>query len=322
MSELNVSVVGLGSIAEYHLRSFAKLPGVNLHAVMSRNQKSVDRAVSEYHVDKGFQDYNEMLSDPKTDAVVVCSPSDLHFEMARSALKAGKHVLVEKPLASNLKEARRLCRLADQCSRTLMVAMTARFTPQYLEAFHSIRGGRIGEIIQIVIRWFENKTIGVNWEKKQVPIDEKTSTVLYHHGSHMLDAALWFAGDELADIHVAGAKRQVLNDDVAVLMRTKKGIIITSVHSFNSSQEHHDVVVIGTKGVVEITGYEELKVNGQTRVKTTWDQGLEQGVNNQAAEFADSIRQNRPPVAAGRALLASFDALDRAYLQLQRQGLA
>ncbi len=92
----------------------------------------------------------------------------------------------------------------------------------------------------------------VNWEKKQVSIDEKTSTVLYHHGSHMLDVALWFAGDELADIHIA------------VLMRTKKDIIITSVHSFNSPQKHHDVVVIGTKSVVEIAGYEELKVNGQT----------------------------------------------------------
>lgn len=322
MNNVNISIVGLGSIAEYHLCSFKKLSGVNLRAVMSRKKESIERVIDKYKVETGFQDYHELLSDTKTDAIVICTPNNLHFEMAKEALNSGKHVLVEKLMASNLKEAKELCRLAEKKKRILMVAMTVRFTPQYMGAFHSLQKGEIGEILQIIIRWLEKKTIGVNWERKKVPVDEKTSTVLYHHGSHMLDAALWFANDEIKEVHVVGSKHQILNDDISVLIKTKKGILITSVHSFNSSQKIHDVVVVGTKGVIEIKGYEQLKVNGQIRIDTTWKKGLEQGVDAQAKEFVKSIQTNRPPIASGKNLFVSFKTLEKAYSQLGKQRLA
>ena len=321
MENINVAIVGLGSIAEHHLRSFKKLSGVNLRAVMSRKKESIERVIDEYKVEIGFQDYHKLLADDKTDAIVICTPNNLHFEMAKEALNSGKHVLVEKPMASNLKEAKELCWLAEKKKRILMVAMTARFTPQYMGAFHSLQKREIGEIFQIIIRWLEKKTIGINWEKKKVPVDEKTSTVLYHHGSHMLDAALWFANDKIDKVYVVGARHQILNDDISVLIKTKKGILITSIHSFNSSQKIHDVVLVGTKGVVEIKGYEQLKVNGQIRIDTTWEKGLGQGVDAQTKEFVKSIQANRLPIASGWELLASFKALENAHSQLEKQGL-
>ena len=157
---------------------------------MTRNRNSVERVMEKYGLEIGVQDYDELLSDENTDAVVICTPNDLHFSMTQKALNAGKHVLVEKPLAGNLQEASQLCRLARENQCLLMVAMTVRFTPQYSEAFKCIRNGEIGEVIQIAIRWLEQKSIGINWEKKPVPVDKTTSTILYHHGSHMLDAAL------------------------------------------------------------------------------------------------------------------------------------
>ena len=321
MNNINIAIVGLGSIAEYHLRSFSNLPDVNLRAVMSRKKESVDRVMNKYGVEKGFRNYDELLADDKTNAIVLCTPNNLHFEMAKSALNAGKHVLVEKPVASSMEEAKELCHIAEKNKGILMVAMTARFTPQYLKSFHAIRKGEIGDIIQIIIRWFENKTIGINWEKKKVPVDKKTSTVLYQHGSHMLDASLWFINEQIEEVYAVGSKRQVLNDDVSILVKTKKGKIITSTHSFNSLQKIHDMVVLGTKGVIEIKGYEQMKVNGVLRVNTTWQEGFEQGVNAQSKEFIASIRDNKDPISSGKELLVSFNVLEKAYLQLKKQGL-
>lgn len=321
MRKLNLAVVGLGSIAEYHLRSFQKLPGANLRAVMSRNSNSMERVKNTYHVEKSFQDYGQLLGEKEVDALVLCTPNDLHFEMAKAALEAGKHVLVEKPLAGTLAEAKTLCQLAKKNKRTLMVAMTARFTPQYLSAFHILRKGEIGEIIQILIRWLETKTIGINWEKKPVPVDKRTSTVLYHHGSHMLDAALWFINEEPDIVRAVGSRRQVLNDDVAILVKTKKGKLISSVHSFNSPRKFHDLLVIGANGLLEINSYEKLFLNGDLKVQTTWQEGLNKGVDNQAVEFLESILEDRPPIAGGREVLASFKVLEKAYTQLERQGL-
>ena len=321
MNNINIAIVGLGSIAEYHLCSFSNLPGVNLRAVMSRKKESVDRVMNKYGVEKGFRNYDELLADDKTNAIVLCTPNNLHFEMAKSALNAGKHVLVEKPVASSMEEAKELCHLAEENKRILMVAMTARFTPQYLKSFHTIRKGEIGDIIQIIIRWLENKKIGINWEKKKVPVDKKTSTVLYHHGSHMIDVSLWLINEQIEEVYAVGSKRQVLNDDVSILVKTKKGKIITSTHSFNSLQKIHDMVVLGTKGVIEIKGYEQMKVNGVLRVNTTWQEGFEQGVNAQSKEFIASIRDNKDPISSGKELLVSFNVLEKAYLQLKKQGL-
>lgn len=321
-STIGLAVVGLGSIAEYHLRVFSRHKAVRLTAVMSRKPDSLAHAKSRYGIAQGYRSYPELLADPAVEGVVLCTPNDLHFAMARAALRAGKHVLVEKPMAASLAEARVLCRLARVRQRTLMVAMTARFTPQYLQAYRGLQKGEIGDVLQIVIRWLERKTIGVNWEKKRVPIDPKTSTVLYHHGSHMLDAALWFLGDRVDHLCAFGGRHQVLNDDVTVVIRTRKGRLVTCVHSFNALTRLHDLVVLGTQGVIAIKGYERLDVNGRLRVSTSWQAGFEQGVHNQDHEFVDSICDDRAPISAGEELLASLEALERAYAQLRRQGVA
>jgi len=317
-----IGIVGLGSIAQYHLRAFAALGGATLRSVMSRRRESVEGAVRQFGVERGFLDYDELLADPGTHAVVICTPSVMHFDMARAALEAGKHVLVEKPMAATTNEVRDLNALAAPRKRVLMAAMTARFTPQYLEAYHAIRRGEIGNVVQIVIRWLEAKTIGVNWEKKPVPVDPKTSCVLYHHGSHMIDAALWFADDTVLDLRVAGARRQALVDDLAVLIRTRKGVLITSVHSFNASERIHDVAIVGDRGVIRIEEYCRLTVNGRPVVETAWDEGLEHGVANQAREFVGAIREGREPIACAADIEPGMQALETGYSQLQELGLA
>ncbi|MBI4025027.1 MAG: Gfo/Idh/MocA family oxidoreductase [Verrucomicrobia bacterium] len=320
MKPIHLGIVGLGSIAEYHLRAFGRLDGVTLAAVASREPERVARVVREYGVAQGCRDYDQMLTATPLDAVVICTPSDLHAPMAAQALRAGKHVLVEKPLAVDPQEVDALCRLAREQGRILMAAMTARFTPQYLEAFRETTRGAIGGIQQIVIRWLEKKTIGVNWEGKAVSVDPRTSTALYHHGAHMLDAALWLAHDEAREVYAIGAKRQALNDAVAVLVRTRKGVLVSSVHSFNSPIKIHDCVIVGDSGLMEIRGYETLTVNGQVKIEVPWRTGLEGGVYNQAAEFVAAIRESRPPIASGEEVRATMAALAEAYDQLAKQG--
>src|SRR5438309_495414 len=138
---MNVGIIGYGYTGQQHAKAIARIDGVTLRAIAESDERK--RLMAPVH---SFVDYRSLLADTSIEAVTVCLPHHLHEEVASAALIAGKHVLVEKPLAMNLSAGRRLCDMAETPKQVLMVEMTHRFLPPLQEAKRLIAMGEIGEI--------------------------------------------------------------------------------------------------------------------------------------------------------------------------------
>ena len=130
MTVLNVAVAGVGALGRHHARILAGMDGVNLVAVADRNEDAASKLAAEYGCE-AVGDVRQILSE--VDAVSVVTPTCTHAEVAGACLAAGKHVLVEKPLSSDLAEAERLTLQAQTAGRVLAVGHVERFNPAYEE---------------------------------------------------------------------------------------------------------------------------------------------------------------------------------------------
>jgi predicted dehydrogenase len=133
-----MAVVGLGFMGGVHRKAIASAPGVELAAVVS-SRAATDSA-------KHYPTLDSALADPEIDAVDLCLPTDLHESAAIAALRKGKHVLVEKPMALSVESCRRMIDEAERAERILMVAHVLRFLPPYRALQNAIDAGELGPI--------------------------------------------------------------------------------------------------------------------------------------------------------------------------------
>jgi len=143
---INVLQIGYGYWGPNLARNLSRIPGVRMAALCDPEQKSIDKFVSNFPGTQIYKDYRKALSEDNCQAVVVSTPAALHFRIAKEALEAGKHVLVEKPLALSSEEGRTLVELAHRNKRTLMVGHTFLYNSAVLKIKEYIDEGRIGDV--------------------------------------------------------------------------------------------------------------------------------------------------------------------------------
>jgi predicted dehydrogenase len=139
-------VVSTGRMAAKMVTDFALTENAKVQAVLSRTQERAQAAATEWGIEQAFSDYDAMLAQDAIDAIYIASPHPAHFEQAKRALEAGKHVLVEKPITMRASEARELAQIAVANDRFLMEAMWMLFNPAIQEALRRVRDGEIGDV--------------------------------------------------------------------------------------------------------------------------------------------------------------------------------
>ena len=155
---IRVGVVGTG-MGRYHMEGFAKQDGVELVAVCDLNQPEARLFADQYGVDnaKVFTDYRKMFSMPELDAVGIATPNCMHAPMTIDALKKGKHVLIEKPMALNPKEAKAMVSAAKKAGKRLMVEQAMRFSKDAQLARAYYDRGEYGEVYYARSTWIRRK---------------------------------------------------------------------------------------------------------------------------------------------------------------------
>jgi predicted dehydrogenase len=143
---LRVGLIGAGTIANYHLRSYAANPLVELVGIYDRNMIRAEGVANAYGAERAFASLSEMLADPGIDAVSICTWNDSHSELAVAALDAGKHVLVEKPLSRTVTEALEVERAVERSGKHLQVGFVRRFGTNALTLKKFIDAGTIGDV--------------------------------------------------------------------------------------------------------------------------------------------------------------------------------
>ena len=193
MKKLRVGIIGSGSIAQaVHIPGYQKVEGVKLAAFCDTNRKTLKAAAEKFGVKQTYTDYKKMLAAAKLDAVSVCTPNAFHAAPTIAALKAGAHVLVEKPIALNADEARRMAAAARKAKRLLMVAFNSRWRAdvQYLK--RCVESGMLGDIYYGEAVYLRRRGIP-GWG---VFVNKELSGggPLIDVGVHMLDLALYLMG--------------------------------------------------------------------------------------------------------------------------------
>jgi predicted dehydrogenase len=191
---LRCGVIGAGAIGLDHLNSLSQCHRAAAVAIAESNPARAKEASERFKIPRSYSDYRELLDQADIDAVTIALPNYLHAQVAIEALKARKHVLLEKPMAMNAKECAKVIDTAEKMRRTVMVGQNFRFNRQTQLAKLVIQRGDLGEIYHARCFWLRRNgipRIGSWFTQKKLA----GGGCVYDIGSHMLDACLHLLGD-------------------------------------------------------------------------------------------------------------------------------
>lgn len=190
---LRVGVIGAG-VGALHLEAYAEIPRVEIVGLAGLDDARVRQVAEQYYVPKTYREYADLLAAPGIDAVSVCLPNALHLPVSLAALQAGKHVLVEKPLARNADEGRAIVAAAEAADRVLMISFDKRYRGDVQWIKRYIDSGAIGRIYYAKAHWMRRSGIPRlgSWF---VSKDQAGGGPLVDLGVHVLDIAMYLMGE-------------------------------------------------------------------------------------------------------------------------------
>jgi phthalate 4,5-cis-dihydrodiol dehydrogenase len=220
---LRVGILGAGYFGAFHARAIAAVPDASLVAVCAEELPLAEAFAAE-HGGKPYSDWRAMLDDQSVDAVAITAPHHLHCELAVAALQAGKHVLLEKPMALSVAECSRIIASADTSRRKLMVGQIMHFVWPCLVAREILERGDVGKPVMgsssLKKIWMESNRRG--WH-----LDPLTGGgMLMTAGIHALDQLIWLMNGSVASISAAVSTSfhdQTADDSAMMLLRFADG---------------------------------------------------------------------------------------------------
>jgi len=314
------------------VRNFAEAPGAVVSYVSDLNEEKLELARRRYPVIKTTTDYNDILADPNIDAVVIVTPVSAHFDIAVRALRAGKHVLVEKPMAATSKQAIELIEQADKYKRVLAVDHTFVYTGAVRKIQELVASNALGDIyyydsVRINLGLFQHD-INVIWDlavhdlsimdytMKLRPRAVSAIGVSHIPGKpeDMAYLTLFFDGSLIAHIHVnwlspvkirrtviGGSNKMVIYDDLEPSEKIK--IYDSGITVSNDNENRHDLLISYRTGDMLAP---QLK--------------LTEALNVEAQHFINCIEKGEKPLIDGEAGLRVVRMLEAANESMANYG--
>ncbi|MFH1006573.1 MAG: Gfo/Idh/MocA family oxidoreductase [Candidatus Latescibacterota bacterium] len=207
-----VGVIGLG-MGQAHLEGYSKIADVEIVGIADIDPDRLSKNAEQYHIPKAFSDYHELLALPGLDAVSICLPNYLHGTVTVEALRAGLHVLVEKPMAKSVADAEAMIAAATETGKTLAVSLNYRWNlqPESFYMKNLIESGKLGNIYYIRVQSLRRRT-GVppsSWFRQKALSGGAAARDM---GPHILDLAMWLV-DDYAALRVSGETRNEIMID-------------------------------------------------------------------------------------------------------------
>ena len=257
--KLKVAVIGSGSIATFrHAPEYAANPNVEIVAFVDRVVARAEKLADKYGA-KALDNHAAALK-LDIDAVSVCTPNAFHAPITLDALKAGKHVLCEKPMATSDKDAREMIKAAKKADKTLMIGHNQRLMGIHIKAKELLDAGVIGKVVTFRTSfahpgpesWSIEGATGWFFDKKQAFVGTMGDL-----GVHKADLIRWLIGDEIVEVaamveHLNKPMGDV-DDNAVCLLRTKKGAMGTLTASWSHYPgEDNTTILYGEKGQIRL----------------------------------------------------------------------
>ena len=308
MEKLGVAVIGTGFWGVNHARTYGNLESTKLVAICDIDSQRAKDVACQYGA-KAYTDSTKMLKNKEIKAVSVCTWATILSEEANKALKAGRPVLVEKPMATTSKQAKKLIQTAKNQDLLLTVGFISRFLPGLKEIQKAIKTKAIGELV-----------CATSKRVSQWPIRIGDAGVLKDTAIHDIDIMRYITGEDPISVYAKiGSKRRIDFEDHVQIMLTFKGEKSTFIESnWLTPNKTRTLTVTGTQAIMKLDyitqqlTIETNKENTQPRTPTQEPLKLE------LQHFADCIAKNQKPLVTGNDGLKALQIIEAAIKSSQK----
>jgi myo-inositol 2-dehydrogenase / D-chiro-inositol 1-dehydrogenase len=254
-SVVRVGVVGCGRVAQQrHLPVIHGLATTDLVAIADVSEETRNALIEQYGLDSAFSDYRELVTSDSVDAVMIAAPTQLHAEVGVAALEAGKHVMIEKPLALSLDDVDALEAAAEGTDRVVAVAMNSRWHRLTREAREVVRGGELGDIGLLRSAFTDDFRLHgdvPDWGMRH----EQAGCVLVETAVHHFDLWQFILESGVRDIYAKMAEPMTVNERACVTATMDNGVIVSAMFA-EGLKGTNELEIYGQDGRLRVSVYD------------------------------------------------------------------
>jgi 2-hydroxy-4-carboxymuconate semialdehyde hemiacetal dehydrogenase len=312
---IKVALAGAGAFGIKHLDGIKNIDNVEVISLVGRELPKTQEIAAKYGIGHVSTDLSDSLKIPELDAVILCTPTQMHAEQARACMNAGKHVQVEIPMADSLKDAQSLVDLQKKTGLVAMCGHTRRFNPSHQYVHQKIKSGAFNiQQMDVQTYFFRRTNMNALGQARSW-----TDHLLWHHAAHTVDLFAYQAGSPIVKANaVQGPIHPTLGIamDMSIQLKAANGAICTLSLSFNNDGPLGTFFrYIGDTGTY-IARYDDLFTGKEEPVDVSAVDVSMNGIELQDREFFAAIKEGREPNSSVHQVFACYKVLHDLEQQL------
>ena len=290
---MKIALAGAGAFGEKHLDGIRQIDGVEVVSLVGRRQEPTQVIAAKYGIGHACTDLAEALEQPGVEAVILCTPTQMHAAQAIQCMDAGKHVQVEIPLADTLADAEAVLAKHQETGLVCMVGHTRRFNPSHQYLHHKFASGE-AKVQQMDVQtyFFRRQNMNAKGEPRSW-----TDHLLWHHAAHTVDLFAYQAGPIVQAAAMEGPIHPELGIamDMSIQLKSESGAICTLSLSFNNDGPLGTFFRYICDTGTWIARYDDLVTGREEPVDLSGIAKSSNGIELQDREFIAAIRERREP---------------------------
>lgn len=322
MEKTKIAVIGLGGIAQLvHLPILSKLVNVQIAAVVDRNKNQLNSVGDIFKIENRYTDHKEMLDKEDIDAVIIATPTNTHLEIALDCLKASKHILIEKPIARSVSEAKQINTASKKYKKQVMVGMNLRYRPDAMLMKSLVNSGELGDIFYIRCGWLRKQS---NEQKWFINKSQSGGGVIIDLGILILDLALWILNDKkmkTVSVQKFNHNTKDVEDSAIGLVRFDDDRVISFEVSWglHSEWDKFHLAAFGTEGTAHLNPLRAYKRMESSHIdytvanQTNQTNLFKKSYENELKHFIGVVRENTPVISTGDDAVSLMILLEALY---------
>ena len=314
---MRIALAGAGAFGEKHLDGLKNIDGVEIASVISRRAEQAAEVAARYGAPHSGTELSEALARDDVDAVILCTPTQMHAEQAIACMDAGKHVQVEIPLSDSWADAEAVLRKQQETGLTCMVGHTRRFNPSHQYVHNRIVAGDFN-VLQMDVQtyFFRRKNMNAKGEPRSW-----TDHLLWHHAAHTIDLFAYQAGKIVTANAVQGPRHPELGIamDMSIQLKSESGAICTLSLSFNNDGPLGTFFGYIGDSATYIARYDDLVTGKEEPVDLAGVAVSNNGIELQDREFIAAIREGREPNSSVQSVIDCYRVIGELAASLEAQ---
>jgi 2-hydroxy-4-carboxymuconate semialdehyde hemiacetal dehydrogenase len=316
---MKICVAGQGAFGIKHIEAIRNIPGIEIATLAGGSPDSTKEVAEKYGIPHWSTNYSECLAQPGVEAVVITSPTQIHAKQGIEAMRAGKHVMIEIPMADNLKDSEEIVKVQKETGLVAMAGHTRRFNPSHQYVHNKIKAGEL-KVLQMDVQTYFFRRTNMNALGKP---RSWTDHLLWHHACHTVDLFMYQTGEKVSQCHaLQGPIHPTLGIamDMSIGMKVPGGAICTLSLSFNNDGPLGTFFRYICDNGTYICRYDDLFDGKNNQIDVSKVDVSMNGIELQDREFFAAIREGREPNASVRQALAAMQTLHRLEESLNATG--